>query len=200
MKSDNIKLQHFDMNNIPKLIEKVYPLWQPPAGDENFKKLYVEYIIRNNIFKNQYQFELENSETGTFCAAAFFARKGEHTIAEDWFDSAFSGLSTELNVVTGMCRTYLNLMDSRTFSLMNQDDVKLALFISLESGYGSEILNRVFAKLKTEGHKNVFLWTDCECNWQWYERHGFNLVEKSIYEPFSNDKNKYTAFIFKKTL
>ncbi|WP_287280738.1 hypothetical protein [Treponema sp.] len=200
MKSDNIKLQHFDMNNIPKLIEKVYPLWQPPAGDEGFKRLYVEYIIRNNIFKNEYQFELDDSETGAFCAAAFAARKGEHTVAEDWFDSAFSGLNTELKVTTGMCRTYLNLMDSRTFSLMNQEDVKLALFISLTPGYGSEILKRVFTELKAAGHKKVFLWTDCECNWQWYEKHGFDLVEKNIYEPFSDDKNKYATFIFKKTL
>ena len=48
--------------------------------------------------------------------------------------------------------------------------------------------------------ENAYLWTDCECNWQWYLKKGFTLVEEATYEKFSTPNNQYKTYIFKKRM
>ena len=83
---------------------------------------------------------------------------------------------------------------------MNDDDIKLSLFVSRKPGAGSLIFDRMSEKLRTEGWKNIYLWTDCDCNWKWYEKHKFTLVQKGTYEPFSSEHEDYKTFIFKRAL
>ena len=91
-------------------------------------------------------------------------------------------------------------LDERTLDLMNEDDIKLSLFVSRKPGAGSKILELTCERLKTEGWKNLYLWTDCDCNWQWYIKHGFTLVQEDIYEPFSSENEDYKTYIFKHKL
>ena len=51
-----------------------------------------------------------------------------------------------------------------------------------------------------EGYERLFLWTDCECNWKWYEDHGFELLQKEEYPPFSSQDEAYMTYIFMLTL
>jgi len=44
------------------------------------------------------------------------------------------------------------------------------------------------------------LWTDSDCNVKWYVSHGYELVDKGVYEPFSNDDEEYKTFIFKRKI
>ena len=53
-KTMNKKISPFEMKNIPFILDVVVPLWSPPTGDEAFKRFNVEYIVRNNIFENDY--------------------------------------------------------------------------------------------------------------------------------------------------
>jgi hypothetical protein len=46
----------------------------------------------------------------------------------------------------------------------------------------------------------MYLLTDCECNWQWYIKNGFTLVEESVYEKFSTETEKYKTYVFKKAI
>lgn len=58
----------------------------------------------------------------------------------------------------------------------------------------------VCEQLKSEGWKNLYLWTDYDCNWEWYIKHGFTLIQEDIYEPFSSKDNDYKTYIFKRKL
>ena len=208
MTKQQMKLKSFGMKNIPFILDVVTPLWSPSAGDDDFKRFDVEYIIRNNIFENDYNFELikdssdnnTNCSDGTFLSAAFFARKGDINKAAEWFAVESARFSDELKAVSELSRTYIELMDKRTFDLMNSDDIKLSLFVSRERGAGTAILDAACSRLRQEGWKNLFLWTDCDCNWQWYEKNGYTLVNQYVYEPFSSPDEPYKTFIFKKPL
>ena len=83
------KIQPFEIKNIPLILDVVTPMWGPPVGDEGFKRFDVEYILRNNLFENTLHYELVEYDSTTnseeFCAAAFFARKGDVCKAEEWF-------------------------------------------------------------------------------------------------------------------
>ncbi len=206
------KIQKFNMKNIPLLLDVVAPMWSPPVGDDEFKRFAVEYIIRNNIFENDYRFELvENlnvadsesrtdSENQDVLAAAFFARKGDVNKAGEWFKANSGRFPKDFLIAPDLSRAYIEEMDSRTFGFMNDDDIKLSLFISRKKGCGSLIIDRLSEKLRDEGWKNLYLWTDCECNWEWYEKHGYSLVEENVYEAFSSENQDYKTYIFKKKI
>ena len=201
MKNENLRLESFEMKNLPLVVDVVEPLWYPPVGDDVFKRFNVEFIVRNNICENDYRFQLvDESAQNEILSAAFFARKGDYSIVEEWFARESQRFPAKLKKASGMSRTYLTMMDERTLDLMNEDDIKLSLFVSRKPGAGSKILELTCERLKTEGWKNLYLWTDCDCNWQWYIKHGFTLVQEDIYEPFSSENEDYKTYIFKHKL
>ena len=206
MKLENTRLDNFKMENLPLVVDVVAPLWFPPVGDDEFKRFNVEYIVRNNICENDYRFELVQDKNlncddkPELLSAAFFARKGDASKVEEWFSRESQHFPLEWRKASGMSKTYLTLMDERTLSIMNDDDIKLSLFVSRYPGAGSLILEKACQKLQAEGWKNLYLWTDCDCNWQWYECHGFTLVQEDTYEPFSDEHENYKTYIFKKKL
>ncbi|MBO4758560.1 MAG: hypothetical protein J5505_00730 [Spirochaetaceae bacterium] len=195
--TDNAKIQPFNMKNLPLLVDVVLPLWSPSVGDAEFKRFDVEYIIRNNLSENNYRFELVDSD-GTLLAAAFFERKGDKSKADEWFAAESVKFSDELKAACELSRSYIELMDKRAHSIMNDDDIKLSFFASRKKGFGAVLLDNLFEKFRAEGWKNLYLWTDCDCNWHWYEKHGFTLVEENTYAPFSSEHEDYKTYIFKK--
>ncbi len=203
---NNTKLLPFNIRNLPFIVDVVEPLWSPPVGDALYKRFNVEYIVRNNIAENDYRFELVEEQgqkeeiINNLLAAAFFARKGDSSLVEEWFKANSGRFSPELLKASDMSRTYLTMMDNRTLSLMNDDDIKLSLFVSRQAGAGSEILQQTMQLLRKQGWKNLYLWTDIDCNWQWYPKHGFTLVEEASYEPFSKENEDYKTYIFKRKL
>ena len=91
-------------------------------------------------------------------------------------------------------------MDEKTFSFMNADDVKLCLFISLEKGWGTTILREAQKYFVEAGFKNLYLWTDGECNVDWYFKNGFELVLEEEYSEFSLPEKPYLTYVFRKKL
>ncbi len=196
---DTTKIQPFDMKNIPLVLDVLVPLWSPPVGDAEFKRFNVEYIVRNNIFENDYNYQLVD-ESGAILAAAFFARKGDENCAAEWFAKNSARFPDNLKIASVMSRTYIELMDSRTFDCMNSDDIKLSLFVSRKRGCGAMLLNAICEQLRAQDWKDLYLWTDCDCNWHWYETHGYSLVRKDLYEPFSDEHEEYWTYVFRKQI
>ena len=199
--TDNTRLEPFNRDNLPLLVDVVEHMWCPPVGNDEFKRFDVEYIVRNNLSENDYNFQLvENGEKNEILAAAFFARKGDSSIVEEWFSRESLRFPKEWRAACGMSKIYLTMMDERTLALMNDDDIKLSFFVSRKPGAGSQILELTCEQLKSEGWKNLYLWTDCDCNWEWYIKHGFTLIQEDTYEPFSSKDNDYKTYIFKRQL
>ena len=201
-------LKQFDEKYIPSLVTRLLPLWNVPGESEDFNHRYVEMIIRTNMHINDMQFMM--TEKDVLKSIAFAAAKSDKSDGS-WFFKFLEGASTRERSIFQTGRSYLNYMEEKTFSLMKDDDVKLCLFVSLESGWGSRILSEAVKEFKARGYKNMLLWTDCECNVQWYFDNGWELVNEEEYEPFSretggsgkktgDDRKQYMTYIFKKGL
>ena len=106
----------------------------------------------------------------------------------------------ELKRASIMSREYIEEMDRKTFDMMNEDDIKLTLYVSRKRGCGSRLLNDLCGQFKQKGYKKLYLWTDCECDWEWYTEHGYELVEQGVYKPFSSENEDYRTFVFRKEL
>ena len=201
----------FDLKNIPRIVDLVETMWAPPEAEKSFRRLYAEFVVQSNISDYEYsiQGELENPgavNENPFVSAAFATKKhhsAEKPQLDKWFSAAFcngKNLTEKQKHSFELSRAFLDLMDSKVYDLMDEDDIKLALFVSLRKGFGSVLLETFKADLRKRGYKNMYLWTDCECNYDWYFKHDFELVEKSVYEPFCGKNEPYYTFVFRQKL
>lgn len=197
-------LKAFEIKYMDSLVDRVLPLWKVDGESLKFNRLYVEMIIRTNMHLNELQFEMTDGDL--LKAIAFSAEKKDFLEREsslfsgetDWFLHTLKLLSARQQDIFTNGRKYLLQMEENTFSLMKEGDIKLCLFVSLEKGWGQKILDETFALYRKLGFKRVFLWTDCECNVDWYFTNGFELVSQEEYPPFSKPESKYMTYIFKK--
>jgi len=205
MLPENFEIQPFNMKNIPLMLEVVVPMWSPPDWNMDFRRFYVEHIIRSNYFENELHYQLiektdEAESDGTFRAMTFFASKNDICKADDWYEEESKKYPSELLRSTLLGKSYIELMDEKTRAFMKDDDIQLTLYISRKKGCGSKLLNELCDRLHAQGWKNLYLWTDCECNWQWYTDHGYELVSTDVYKPFSSEEEDYLTYIFRKKL
>ena len=196
-----MQIKPFEEKYIPYLVETVKPLWGVSGGKDEFNTVDVEFIVRNNIYENDMALELVQDDE--ILAAAFGAEKGEHNTAKQWLQAQIDtgNFSESERESLALVSEYLTAMDERTLSFMGSEDVKLSLFISRCKGKGKIILNELVKKFSQKGFKNMYLWTDCTCNWQYYQEHGYELIEKARYEKFSTDDGyDFLTYIYKKRL
>lgn len=193
-----MQLEPFDLNNIPQIVDRVKSMWAPDYGDAAFRLLYTQMVVRHNMAANDLQFQI--TENGKLRAITFAEKKDEKSSIDAWWQEVHGKLPPDQQDFFTNGREYLHMMDQRTFSYMQPDDVKLSLFVSLKTGWGKIILKQAMDLFRSRGYKNMFLWTDCECDVDWYFERGYELVEKGVYEPFCGDGFEYLTYVFKKKL
>ncbi len=211
----NMHVEPFDSKYIPEIVDWVTPLWSMMDWDTgtsmmdwdagvseksaNKKQdLDVEFIVRHNIFYNEFALQLVQEEE--LQAVAFAAGKEEENHALQWLEANNQNLSAKEAESLQRVVDYLEHMDAKTCSFMEKDDVRLSLFASSQRGCGSLILSQLEEKLKMAGFKSLYLWTDSDCNHQWYPKHGFTLVESEVNKTFSTPEKNFMTYIFCKKL
>ena len=199
-----MNLEAFDFNNINQVVNRVTDCWGLQNAPQNIRRLYAEAVVRLDMHDNKMQFQLTNpmlpSQKASLMAIACSSTKNEKPNADIWWNKIFPMLNSRQQQAFSTCRNYLAMMDQKVYSLMTQTDVKLDLFISTAPGWGKKLLNPVFDFYRQQGFKTVYLWTDCECNVDWYFKNNYQLVNKESYEPFSHNGQEYWTYIFKKAL
>lgn len=193
-----MEIKQFDFSNMNILVDRVLDIWTPPKADEVFKRIYAEAVIRQDMHNNQMQFQItENNELRAIACASV---KNEQNNASDWWNEQYKNLNPEQQFAFKLSKDYLNLMDKKTYDFMDENDIKLDLFISAKKGWGKKILEHAINSFKQASFRNLYLWTDSDCNVDWYISHNYELVKQDIYEPFSTENEEYKTFIFKKKL
>lgn len=195
----NPNIKAFDTKNLSQIVDFVKPMWSFSEWEDTFRRFYVEIILRNSFFENGLAFQITDKENPQkLCSAMFFQKKSDSNNLQKWLLENSKKFSETQKQSVKLCAEYLEFMDSKVHSLMTQNDIKLSLFVGLKKGFGSVIFGELWNYLKNQGYKNMYLWTDCECNWKWYLKEGFSLIEEIVYEKFNDENGEYKAYIFKK--
>ena len=140
-------------------------------------------------------------EENQLCSAMFLQRLSDKNDFEQWLLKNSANFDEQKKESLKLCAEYLLYMDSKVHHLMKDDDIKLSLFVGLKKGSGKILFEEIWQLLKSSGYKNMYLWTDCECNWEWYIKNDFTLVEESVYQKFSElDGEEYKTYVFKKEI
>ena len=210
-----MNLEPFESKYIPEIVCWVRPIWTMVDWEESVstvdwdadsaekplskkQDLDVEFIVRHNIFSNEFALQLVEGEK--LLAVAFAARKDEENDALQWLEENSGGLSPRERTKLQQVVEYLEQMDEKTCSFMEKDAIRLTLFASGLPGFGHFILAELEKRLRCAGFKSLYLWTDSDCNYQWYPRHGFTLVEAEGNEAFSTPQKNFMTCIFRKQL
>ena len=192
-------IQPFNINNLSQIVEFVKPMWTFSGWEDSFRNFYAETILRNNYFKNDLAFQI--MEENQLCSAMFLQRLSDKNDFEQWLFKNSANFDEQKKESLKLCAEYLLYMDSKVHHLMKDDDIKLSLFVGLKKGSGKILFEEIWQKIKNDGYKNMYLWTDCECNWEWYIKNSFTLVEESVYQKFSElDGEEYKTYVFKKAI
>lgn len=209
-----LKISPFDERYLPKLVEWVRPIWtmvdwkrsvSAVDGEKSLSTvdLDVEFILRHNIFRNEFALQLtEEREAGgeELLAVALAAGKHEENDAVEWLAPRLADLGQQEQDSFQLVVDYLEDMDRRTCSQMTEDDIRLTLFASSQPGCGRLILEELEGRLRRSGFTSLYLWTDSDCTHHWYPRHGFTLVEEAPNEAFSTPQRQFMTYIFRKEL
>lgn len=92
---------------------------------------------------------------------------------------------------------FLNFCGTKTKEYMNDDDIMLGLFVSIQKGCGRILLENLIQDCKKKNIKNIYLWSDTTCNYNYYSKNNFELMNEI--KTILNNK-ELSVFIYKKTL
>ena len=119
-------------------------------------------------------------------------------------NSSVENFKTEIQTLPDNDKiTALNLLDylentgKEVKLVMNEYDLMMGLFISTQKGGGKMLLSKLVETAKENGIKNIYLWTDTACDYDYYQKNKFTLVKEI--ENQVNDK-KINTLIFKKEI
>ncbi len=92
---------------------------------------------------------------------------------------------------------YLEICGKEVKNIINNDDIILGLFVSIQKGCGKQLLSKLIESGRKRNMKNIYLWTDTTCDYEYYRKNNFVLVKE--FETLLNDKPIKTL-IYKKTI
>lgn len=92
---------------------------------------------------------------------------------------------------------FIDFSSKKVKNLISENDIIIGLFVSIKKGCGSELLKKLNETCLKNNINNIYLWSDDTCNFQYYIKHNFILVEKFNYRV--NEKIINTL-IFKKEI
>lgn len=93
--------------------------------------------------------------------------------------------------------SYLESCGKSVKEVMNEDDIMLGLFVSIQRGCGRKLIEKLVETCRENRIKNIYLWTDTTCDYRYYQKNEFELV-KDV-ENFVNGR-KIGTLIYKKSL
>ena len=73
---------------------------------------------------------------------------------------------------------YLEVCGNNIKNIINHDDIILGLFVSTKKGCGKQLLAKLKAACKKHGKKNLYLWTDTTCDYEYYKKNNFILCNE----------------------
>ncbi len=150
----------------------------------------LEYYYLNNSFS----FALdENGLKGL----VFASLKTDKNNSVENFKTKIQNLSDNDKIIALNLLDYVENTGREVKNAMGEDDLMMGLFISTQKGGGRMLLAKLIEKAKEKGIKNIYLWTDTTCDFDYYQKNKFTLVKEI--ECNVNNKNINTL-IFKKEI
>lgn len=161
------------------------------AMDKELESFIYDFLVRYYLHNNDYCFVNEDEEVNAFLLANM---KDETNDSIEYFEREINKLSVNNQQGARKYLEYLEYNHSKVFSHMSDNSIYLGLLASEKKGMGSALINKLKEEAKENGVDSIYLWTDETCNFHYYEKKDFVLIEE--YEVLLFSK-KLKTFVYK---
>ena len=193
-------IKQFTLEGIDLVAKMAAGVWGKEQGaySSEVARIFCQHLTRYSLYSADLAFQAEDEEG--LQAIAFAWLPGDTNDAALWLRSQFQNMTKEeqQTLLTNEC--YLTRTDAELQSKMVPNSAKLSFFISQKPGYGTPVLKALLERLRQRGIEWLYLWTDCTCNWQYYPKHGYELIGQGIAPEFSTADEEYTYRMYRKRI
>lgn len=171
-------------------------VWGDLYKCENFdlQKFIYDFTIEYYYLNKDFSFALD--EKG-LCGLLFASLKTDkNTVLNDYKNKLQSLNHNDKQKALNLIE-YVENTGKEVKKVMSDNDFMLGLFISTQKGGGKMLLSQLYKTAITKGIKNIYLWTDTTCDFDYYQKNNFTLVKQ--FDCTVNNQNINTL-IFKKEI
>lgn len=189
-------VRNFLNSDIEKASQITNTVWGDlyAAESADLQKFIYDFTLGYYYLNKNFSFALDDDG---LCGLLFASLKTDKNLVTDEYKNKISTFNEKDR------KTILNLFDyventgKEVKKVMNDDDLMMGLFISTQKGGGKMLLSKLKETAINNGIKNIYLWTDTTCDFDYYQKNNFTLVKE--FECIVNNQ-KINTLIFKKPI
>lgn len=183
------KYNDLDFDEVYKICEKS---WQGELElDQELEHFIYKFLTKYHILNNDLSFVDASDKVDAFLFAGYRNDTNDTLV---WLNNEIINFSQSNQKIVIEYLNYLEYNHQKVINYMNENDLYLALIASQKRNSGKILLTKLM-EIALEKEINVYLWTDETCNYLFYQKLGFTLVEEYSIE-LQNKKIK--TFVYKK--
>ncbi len=189
-------VRNFTDNDVEEASKISHLVWGNLYEKESceLQKLIYDFTLEYYYLNNTFSFALdENGLKGL----VFASLKTDKNGSVENFKTKIQNLSDNDRIIALNLFDYVENTGREVKNAMGDDDLMMGLFISTQKGGGRMLLSKLIETAKERDIKNIYLWTDTTCDFDYYQKNKFTLVKEI--ECNVNNKNINTL-IFKKEI
>ena len=189
-------VRNFTDIDIEEASKITHLVWGDLYSKENagLQKIIYDFTLKYYYLNKTFSFALDDDGLK---GLVFASSKTDKNSSVENFKTEIQTLSDNDKITALNLLDYLENTGKKVKLVMNEYDLMMGLFISTQKGGGKMLLSKLVETAKENGIKNIYLWTDTACDYDYYQKNKFTLVKEI--ENQVNDK-KINTLIFKKEI
>lgn len=189
-------IRNFKNSDIEEAEKITHLVWGDLYANENsrLQKLIYDFTLEYYYLNETFSFALDENGIKGFIFAAL---KKDKNNSSEKFKTKINTLNEQDKITALNLLYYVESTGKEVKGVMNENDLMMGLFISTQKGGGKMLLSKLVENACENGIKNIYLWTDTTCDFDYYQKNNFTLVKE--FECIVNNK-KINTLIFKKPL
>lgn len=133
------------------------------------------FLVRFYSYINKYSYVLEENEIKAFLLCY---RLCDTNNAKEYFYNKINSLNVENKNKAITYLNYLEYNQKKIKEYMNNNSLCIGLLASVIPGGGTKLIKKLIKDAKDNNIDNIYLWTDETCNYSYYEKFSFKVVEE----------------------
>ena len=189
-------VRNFKNSDIEEASQITHLVWGDLYANESktLQQIIYDFTLEYYYLNETFSFALDENGLNVF----FFAdTKKDKNESINTFKTRINTLNEKDKITALNLLDYVESTGNEVKSVMSEDDLMMGLFISTQKGGGKMLLSKLVEGACKNGVKNIYLWTDTTCDFDYYQKNNFTLVKE--FKCIVNNK-KINTLIFKKPL
>ena len=133
------------------------------------------FLVHFYSYSNNYSYVLEENEIKAFLLCY---RLCDTNNAKEYFYNKINSLSEDNQNKAISYLNYLEYNQMKIKEYMDNNSICIGLLASVIPGGGTKLIKKLIKDAKDNNIDNIYLWTDETCNYSYYEKFGFKVVEE----------------------